>query len=226
MPAKGTCSWRLVAILTCKSFVVLGYGAVVCFPQDSWTALSGKATYSQTSSGWDPVVTLVNPRHRWRWIVLLIVLRQCGDTNTYVRKLHDPTKTSQHATRDTTTQQQGWPWRLDNTRGSRQDIHSARVPGSPGRLWMARNHHDLKKTTAHSNMVAEQVWTYGLVETFVTVSVMTAPSCAWTVAALGPDESSQVDLVTGDLDVYVSSQNLELFEVRKSLEFAEIRRRL
>ena len=26
--------------------------------------------------------------------------------------------------------------------------------------------------------------------------------CAWTVAALGPDESSRVDLVTGDLDVY------------------------
>ena len=31
-----------------------------------------------------------------------------------------------------------------------------------------------RKTTAHSNMVGEQVWTYGLVETFVTVSVMTA----------------------------------------------------
>ena len=61
---------------------------------------------------------------------------------------------------------------------------------------------------------------------FVTVSVMTAPSCAWTVAALGPDESSRVVLVTGDLDVHVSSQNLELIEVRKSLDFAEIRRRL
>ena len=46
------------------------------------------------------------------------------------------------------------------------------------------------------------------------------------MAALGPDESSRVDLVTRDLDVYVSSQNLELVEVRKSLEFAEIRRRL
>ena len=55
---------------------------------------------------------------------------------------------------------------------------------------------------------------------------MTAPFCAWTVAALGPDESSRVDLVTGDLDVYVSSQNLELVEVRKSLEFTEIRGRL
>ena len=32
--------------------------------------------------------------------------------------------------------------------------------------------------------------------------------------------------MTGDLDVYVSSQDLELVEVRKSLEFAEIRRRL
>lgn len=55
---------------------------------------------------------------------------------------------------------------------------------------------------------------------------------AWTVAALGPDESSRVDLVTGDLDVYVDPvvenlrRDLELVEVRKSLEFAEIRRRL
>ena len=32
--------------------------------------------------------------------------------------------------------------------------------------------------------------------------------------------------MTGDLDVYVSSQTLELVEVRKSFEFAEIRRRL
>ena len=32
--------------------------------------------------------------------------------------------------------------------------------------------------------------------------------------------------MTGDLDVYVSSQDLELVEVRKNLEFAEIRRRL
>ena len=54
----------------------------------------------------------------------------------------------------------------------------------------------------------------------MTVSVMTAPSCAWTVAA------SRVDLVTRDLDVYVSSKELELVEVRKSLEFAEIRGRL
>ena len=88
-----------------------------------------------------------------------------------------------------------------------------------------------KKCTAHSNMVAEQVLTYGLVERtawllFVNVSVMTAGlrvDCAWTVAAL----------VAGDLDVYrinavVESlrQDLELVEVRKSLEFAEIRRRL
>ena len=57
--------------------------------------------------------------------------------------------------------------------------------------------------------------------------------CACTVGALGPDESSRVDLVTRDLDVYrinavVESlrQDLELVEVRKSLEFAEIRVRL
>ena len=57
--------------------------------------------------------------------------------------------------------------------------------------------------------------------------------CACTVAALGPDESSRVDLVTRDLDVYriddvIESlrQDLELVEVRKSLEFAEIRGRL
>ena len=53
------------------------------------------------------------------------------------------------------------------------------------------------------------------------------------MAALGPDESSRVDLVTRDLDVHkinavVESlrQDLELVEVRKSLEFAEIRGRL
>ena len=75
----------------------------------------------------------------------------CGDTNTNVRKLHDSTKTSQHATGDPTTQQLGWrfgpvsPWRLDHTRGSGQDIHSTRVPGSPGRLWMARYHHNAQE---------------------------------------------------------------------------------
>ena len=53
-----------------------------------------------------------------------------------------------------------------------------------------------------------------------------------TVAALGPNESSRVDLVTRDLNVYVDPvvenlrQDLELVEVRKSLEFAEIRVRL
>ena len=57
--------------------------------------------------------------------------------------------------------------------------------------------------------------------------------CACTVAALGPDESSRVDLVTRDLDLYrinavVESlrQDLGLVDVRKSLEFAEIRVRL
>ena len=55
-------------------------------------------------------------------------------------------------------------------------------------------------------MVAEQVLTYGSVERtawlllFVNVSVMKAGR--WTVAAMGPDESSCVDLVTRDLDVY------------------------
>ena len=51
--------------------------------------------------------------------------------------------------------------------------------------------------------------------------------CACTVAVLGPDGSSRVDLVTRDLDVYrinavVESlrQDLELVEVRNSLEFA------
>ena len=37
----------------------------------------------------------------------------------------------------------------------------------------------------------------------MTVSVMSAPSCAWTVAALGPVESPRVDLVTRDFDVPV-----------------------
>ena len=78
----------------------------------------------------------------------------CGDANTHVRKLHDSTKTSQHATRDPTTQQQGWryglvsPWRLDHTCGSRQDIHSTRVPIKMGRLWMARHHTTDNRSTA------------------------------------------------------------------------------
>ena len=62
-----------------------------------------------------------------------------------------------------------------------------------------------KKSTAHSNMVAEQVLTYGLVvvvrERQCDDSRMRV-DCAWTVPALGPDESSRVDLVTRDLDVY------------------------
>ena len=114
--------------------------------------------------------------------------------------------------------------------GLHRDVNDAHRAGA-NRLQNKKTNN--KKTTAHSNMVAEQVATYGLVETFVTVSVITAPSCAWTVAALGRDESSRVDLVTRDLDVYrinavveSSRQDLELVEVRKSLEFAEIRRRL
>ena len=81
-------------------------------------------------------------------------------------------------------------------------------------------------------MVAEQVLTYGLVERTALVVVRERQcddsrmrvDCAWTVAALGPDKSSRVDLVTRDLDVYrinvvVESlrQDLELVEVRKSL---------
>ena len=84
---------------------------------------------------------------------------KCGNANTNVRKHHDSTKTSQHTTRDPTLQQQDWrfslvsPWRLDHTRGSRQDIHSTRVPGSPGRDTTTTH----KKSTAHSNMAAERV---------------------------------------------------------------------
>ena len=43
---------------------------------------------------------------------------------------------------------------------------------------------------------------------FENVSVMTTRwrvDCAWTVAALGPDESSRVDLVTRDFDVWVNA---------------------
>ena len=47
---------------------------------------------------------------------------------------------------------------------------------------------------------------HGLVETFVTVLGL------W--LRWGLDESSLVDLVTRDLDVYVSSQDLELVELR------------
>ena len=67
-------------------------------------------------------------------------------------------------------------------------------------------------------MVAEQVLTYGL------VTVSGDSRMARGLATLGPDESSRVDLVIRDLDVYridavVESlrQDLELVEVRKSL---------
>ena len=90
---------------------------------------------------------------------------------------------------------------------------------------MARNHHNHCALKHGCGALVERTaWSM-----FVTVSVMTAGErvdCAWTVASLGPNESSRVDLVTRDLDVYVSSQDLELVEVCKSLEFAEIPRRL
>ena len=41
---------------------------------------------------------------------------------------------------------------------------------------------------------------------------------AWTVAALGPDESSRVDLVTRDLDVYRINAVVE--SLRQDLELA------
>ena len=54
-----------------------------------------------------------------------------------------------------------------------------------------------KKCTARSNAVAEQVLTYGLVERtawllFVNVSSRMRVDCAWTVAALGPDERQEI----------------------------------
>ena len=67
--------------------------------------------------------------------------------NTRPHKL--ATTTDEHL--DPTKHQQGWrfdlvsSWRRGHTRGSRQDIHSTRVPGSPGRLRMAHN-----QTTAHT----------------------------------------------------------------------------
>ena len=60
-------------------------------------------------------------------------------------------------------------------------------------------------------MVAERVLTYGLVERTAWLmirerqcddSAILYVDCAWTVAAFGPDETSRVDLVTRDLDVY------------------------
>ena len=99
----------------------------------------------------------------------------------------------EHATRDPTTQQQGWrsdlvsPWRLDHTRGSRQDIHSTRVPGSPGSLWMARlppqttsdRTRPLRRLRTNPNMVAEPEMMYGLAS----------------LASSAPDEASRVALV-------------------------------
>ena len=75
--------------------------------------------------------------------------------------------TSQHATRDPTTQQQGWrsdqvlPWRLDHTPGSRQDIHSTRTGAGYDQEAVdgpTTTTCDTKKhcaDSANSNMVAE-----------------------------------------------------------------------
>ena len=141
---------------------------------------------------------------------------ECGDANTNVCKLHVSTKTSQHATRDPTTQQQGWrfgpvsPWRLDDTLcpGKTSTVHGCLVR-QEGCGWPDTTT-TTNKSMAHFNMVVEQELTYGLVERaawllFVNISVMTEAwrvDCAWTVAALGRAESSRVDLVTEDLDVY------------------------
>ena len=83
-----------------------------------------------------------------QFVATTVPKRGVGIQTPMYEKLHDSTKTSQHATRDPTTQQQGWrfgpvsPLRLDHTHRSRQDIHSTRVPITMERLWMARNHHN------------------------------------------------------------------------------------
>ena len=117
------------------------------------------------------------------------------DTNTNVLKLHDSTKTSQHATRDPTTRQQGWrsglvsPWRLDHTRGSRQDIHSARVPIT----MMARNHHNrqanhcaLKHIHIFSNRVSLFLpcIRYGSVPRFLSSSILLGSRSSESIASV------------------------------------------
>ena len=49
---KGLFSWRDVAILTCKSFVKVGYRAGACFPQDSWKWTSLSERKSVTTIIW------------------------------------------------------------------------------------------------------------------------------------------------------------------------------
>ena len=122
-----------------------------------------------------------------------IPMPQCGNTNTNARKLHVFTVTSQHATRDPTTQRQGWrfcqvsPWRPDHTRGSRQDIHSTRVPITVGKL-MARYHLNVQKmhcTLQHgsgANVDVPLCRTYGLVT--VRERQCDDTGCSWTVLGL------------------------------------------
>ena len=92
---KGKLSLVLVAILTCKSFVILGYRAKnesnhltedvqlhqvkANDPRESATCCARPTPKLQ--NGQDPVLSLVNPwctwqLHMWRWIVLFIVFRR------------------------------------------------------------------------------------------------------------------------------------------------------
>ena len=73
----------------------------------------------------------------------------CGNTNTTVRKLHDSKKTSQHATRDPTLETRSHPWvpaGHPQYTGTHQDGKAVGWPNTTTTY---------KKTTAHSNMVAE-----------------------------------------------------------------------
>ena len=105
----------------------------------------------------------------------------CGDTNTNVRKtprLHEDRTTRDTRPNHTTTglallssltlETRSHPWVPAGHPQYTGAHHDGKAVDGPKPPQLTR------KTTAHSNMVGEQVWTYGLVETFVTVSVMTA----------------------------------------------------
>ena len=121
----------------------------------------------------------------------------CGNTYSNVRRLHVSTMTPQHATRDPTTQQQGWRFGL--------------VP------WVPAGHPQCTGAWFAQKAVDGPIPPQRLTNPLLAVRERQCDDsrmrvdCAWTVAVLGPDESSRVDLATRDLDVWV---NAEVAEIR------------
>ena len=93
---------------------------------------------------------------------LRVCTKRCAEVHhSCTRKHQNSQPHDNRRTFNPTTLQQGWrsdlvsSWRRGHTRASRQDIHSTRAPGSPGRLWMVHN-----QTTAHTPLCVSNTFTH------------------------------------------------------------------